>query len=284
MSTTLNVNPSNPIEVPIKKCENVACTKNNSTLLKCSRCQSRLYCGPACQLADWPQHKKVCKPQTTTKESKQEKFSFPLEQPKQSVLGSSIIEKSMPIPGLRLIKNFISDDLHERFIKQMSQGIPEVNDGHYDGYVFDDDQAFDKVFYELTQDVFSKLKKLGIFSEEKKPLKLACTLLGYEKDGYIDRHVDSSLLSAGSVVVISFNSPVVVNFYSEKKVKEQQHKIFIPPKSMYSISGEARYDWSHAILKDEDTYKSKKFDRKTRYAIVFTPPGPCYPGTELFDY
>lgn len=30
-------------------------------LKKCSRCQQRAYCGPACQLADWPEHKRTCR-------------------------------------------------------------------------------------------------------------------------------------------------------------------------------------------------------------------------------
>jgi RNase P subunit RPR2 len=29
-------------------------------LLKCSKCLASFYCGPACQRADWSEHKKVC--------------------------------------------------------------------------------------------------------------------------------------------------------------------------------------------------------------------------------
>ena len=31
-------------------------------LKTCSRCQQRAYCGPACQLADWLEHKRTCRP------------------------------------------------------------------------------------------------------------------------------------------------------------------------------------------------------------------------------
>ncbi len=237
-----------------------------------------------CQKADWQHHKKICKLKTSVEDSKESQIILKTKSLKKTLSDSSTIERPMPIPGLRLIENFISDDLHKRFIVQMNKGSPEINNGHCDGYEFEDSQAFDKVFYELTKDVFSKLKSLNSFSTEKKPLKLACTLVGYKKDGFITQHVDSPYLSGGTVIVISFNSPVVVNFYSQKKTEKQQHKIFIPPKSMYSISGEARYEWSHAILSDEDTYNSEKFDRGTRYAVLFTPPGPLYSGSELLDY
>jgi len=267
-----------------KQCGNEACSKSYKTLLKCSRCRLQSYCGAECQKADWAYHRKICKLEKVVEASKDNKLSLKKESLKESIPDSSTIEKTMLIPGLRLIEDFIPDDLHKRFITQMKKGSPEINNGHYDGYVFEDNEAFDEVFYELTKEVFSKLKQLNFFLTEKKPLKLACTLVGYKKDGFITQHIDSPLLSGGTVIVISFNSPVVVNFYSQRKVEQEQHKIFVPPKSMYAISEEARYDWSHAILKDENTYNSVKFKRGTRYAVLFTPPGPLYSGSELLDY
>jgi alkylated DNA repair protein alkB family protein 7 len=122
-----------------------------------------------------------------------------------------------------------------------------------------------------------------VFPLEKKPLKLACSLLKYKKKGYIAPHVDSKDLSGDTVVVISFNSPVVVSFYSLKH-PGLPYKLFVPPKSMYAMSGEARYDWAHAILKGETTYNSEKFKRGVRYAVVLTPPGPNAQGSVLLDY
>ncbi len=192
-------------------------------------------------------------------------------------------EVTTPIPGLRLIEDCIPDLLHDKFVKQMHKGKPEKNKGHYDGYDFDDGEAFDEAFYPLIDYIFASLKEFKILPSEK-TTKLACTLIGYEKDGFIVRHIDSAMLSGGTVIVVSFNSPVVVNFYSEKKEKPENQKFFIPPKSLYVISGESRYDWSHAILSDETTYDSKPFLRDRRYAIVLTPPGPHYSGSELLDY
>lgn len=195
-----------------------------------------------------------------------------------------IKETKTCIPGLRLIENCIPNALHDPFVKEMHKGKPEKNKGHYDAYDFDDGDAFDEAFYPLIDHIFACLKELNILPPQKNPTKLACTLIGYEKDGFISRHIDSSLLSGGTVIVISFNSDVVVNFYSEKKEIPENHKFFIPSKSLYVISEEARYDWSHAILSDESTYDSKPFTRDRRYAIVLTPPGPHYSGSELLDY
>lgn len=282
MNKLTTSDPSTSQVSTLMQCGYKLCDKSYLTVKKCSRCRSISYCGVVCQKADWPKHKKVCRLESRSEELKKQEAQLGGET--TTTLDSSMVEKPMPIPGLRLIENFISDDLHDRFIEQMKKGIPEMNHGHYDGYSFEDNEAFDRVFYPLTKDVFTKLKKLDYFSSDPKPLKLACTLIGYKKDGFFERHVDSPLLSGGTVIVISFNSPVVLTYYSQKKAEEQQHKIFIPPKSMYSMTGEVRYEWSHAILKDENTYDSIEFARGVRYAILFTPPGPLYSGTELLDY
>ena len=192
-------------------------------------------------------------------------------------------EVTTSIPGLRVIENCIPTMLHDAFVKQMHHGKAEKNKGHYDGYDFEDGDAFDDVFYPLIDCIFNCINQFNILPQEKKPIDLACSLIGYKKDGFIDRHIDSSLLSGGTVIVASFNSPIVVNFYSEKKTKPENHKFFILPKSLYVISEEARYDWSHAILSNENTFESKPFTHDNRYVIVLTPPGPHYSGSELLQ-
>ncbi len=189
-------------------------------------------------------------------------------------------EVTTPIPGLRLVENVVSAQLHDQFVQQMKRGVPEQNVGHYDGYNFTDEAAFGLVFDPLIKELRSHLKLLKVFDS---PAQLACSLIGYEKEGYITKHVDHPLVSGDTVAVISFNSPVVVNFYSEKG-DEKHHKLFVPPRSMYVIKGEARYKWSHAILPDENTYQSQPFERGVRFAIVLTPPGPMRTGEETLDF
>ncbi len=205
-----------------------------------------------------------------------------------SIITTTPREMAMPIPGLRLIENFISDKLHDAFVKQMHRGSHEENKGHFDSYDFDDYKAFDAVYYPLIQEIFAHLKQFNVLKTEqlasKKPFKLACSLAGYDKDGYIERHTDSTLLSTGTVMVVSFHSPIVVHFYSEKKAIPEEHTFIIPAKSMYSIGGEAREDWSHAILPNEDTFEGKLFHRRRRYALILTQPGPLYSGSELLDF
>ncbi|MCH9627908.1 MAG: hypothetical protein S4CHLAM2_15560 [Chlamydiales bacterium] len=229
----------------------------STAALRCAVCHIQKYCNVTCQKAHWPAHKQVCQ-----------------------ILKAEMREMPTPIPGLRLVENVVSAELHDHFVQQMKRGISEQNVGHYDGYSFTDEAAFDRAFDPLIKELRSHLSLLRVFDS---PVKLVCTLIGYEKEGYITKHIDHPLVSGDTVVVISFNSPVVVNFYSEKGDKEH-HKLFVPPRSMYAIKGEARYKWSHAILSDENTYQSQPFDRGVRFAIVLTPPGTMRTGLETLEF
>jgi hypothetical protein len=267
-----SINSATSSQSMTRKCGYEKCDGAESKILRCSRCQLQWYCRKECQAADWPKHKVVC--QIRLKKDNTQFSSG------GGLLKDTVIEKQMPIPGLRLFENVIPDVLHNQFIEVMiEEGIPEKNVGLYDGYNFNNEERFDRVFNPLVKIIFDQLRILKIL----KPLqKLACTLIGYEKDGYITKHIDSPLLSGHTVIVISFNSSIVLNFYSEK-VKGQHQKIFVPPKSMYCISDEA-YDWSHEILPHEDEFEGKKFTRDRKFAILFTQPGTVKTGMEQLDF
>lgn len=264
MTATL-VSSSSP--APFRTCGYAECIRQESKLLRCVRCKIQWYCGPSCQKADWPCHKQVCRVAPKT--------------PPQTSTSDTIVEKEMPVSGLRLLENFIPDRMHELFIQVMTEeGIPQSNNGHYDGYDFKNPARFTNVFNPLIAHIFSKMKELNVLAP---PLKLSCILIGYEKEGYNTRHIDSELLSNGPVVTVSFNSPVVLNFYSEK-VEGLKFKIFIPPKSVYVMEGEVRYEYSHEILSDENEFEDKRNFRDRRFAIILTPPGPFAMFNGSLDY
>lgn len=56
-----------------------------------------------------------------------------------------------PVLGLRFYKNVVPDSFYDAFVKQLDAAYYEKNEGHYDGFSFADDRAFDAVFYPMIE-------------------------------------------------------------------------------------------------------------------------------------
>ena len=67
------------------------------------------------------------------------------------------LHEQNPLPGLKIYDHFIPDNLHDNFVKQMQFGIAEANVGHYDGYTFPEDFAFDAAFLPRIEYTFAKI-------------------------------------------------------------------------------------------------------------------------------
>ena len=78
-------------------------------------------------------------------------------------------------------------------------------------------------------------------------------IIELEKEGFITPHVDSIKFSGGLVCGLSLLSPAVMKLsLSEHPLAsddEAQVHLILPPRSLYILSGAARYDFAHSIEK-----------------------------------
>lgn len=184
--------------------------------------------------------------------------------------------------GFRLHEGFISRETETALMAQFEQAEKEANDGHYDGFTFMDPEAFDNIFIPTIEHVFARMRMLNAFPTAiGRELVVGCTMIGYEVDGFIKRHVDSDALSGDVVCVLSMGSAAVLNFYRDGTAREYQ--AVVPPRSLYIMGGESRYKWSHELKPGPWVVQGKKIPRTRRFAMVFYEPGPLYNG-ELLRY
>lgn len=259
--------PPTPSSSSPKICSLSKCAKTMEKAKKCSRCKIAIYCSKDCQKLDWKDHRLACK-----KIEKKVLASFEKSESKE--------KPESLIPGLTVINNFVSHGFHDYFVKEVNENanfIP-INAKEQKAYkivspdVYAKKIKFNTLVINLIETVFSKATKevtKKVFQENPKEMSLI--LLKYDKDGFIVPHIDAPEKSAGPVLIVSFGTPVVVNFYSEDG---EEHKIFIPPRSMYSTRDLARNVFTHAIHSSETTYQGKSFTRGERMIALFTPPGP----------
>jgi len=63
---------------------------------------------------------------------------------------------------------------------------------------------------------------------------------------------------------------MVVNGYSVNRTGEEIEEVWLPPKSVYILTGDARYKWTHGIeFKKFDIFNGEKINRKMRISITF---------------
>ncbi|MBK9258687.1 MAG: hypothetical protein IPM54_02500 [Polyangiaceae bacterium] len=185
-------------------------------------------------------------------------------------------------PGMRMYENFISPEAHDRLFALLDNARRERNEGHDDGFEFDDVAEFDTTFGMVLRDIFRRMHKERIFRKALHgPMTLGCTMVGYAVDDYIVRHKDSYLLGGNTIATVSFGSNAVLDFYED--ATGRHIPVLVPPRSLYVMAGDVRTIWTHEIKPGMFTWKGCPIARSRRYAILFFEPGPKYDG-ELLSY
>lgn len=82
-------------------------------------------------------------------------------------------------------------------------------------------------------------------------------------------HVDDLHFWNDWVVGVSFGSGCFINFTNYSKITKTV-KVWLPPRSVYVLTGDARYMWQHGIdYAKFDVVDEVKIDRNVRYSLTF---------------
>ncbi len=89
------------------------------------------------------------------------------------------------------------------------------------------------------------------------------------EDGEINRHVDSVKFSGGVVSGLSLVSASVMRVSRTfENGKECFVDMFLPPRSLYILKDEARYEWEHEILRGV-CWNGKTVEAARRVSLIF---------------
>ena len=82
----------------------------------------------------------------------------------------------------------------------------------------------------------------------------------------ISVHIDCQPCFGDTIASLSLGSTATMQFTKGGHKKE----IFLAPRSLITLSSEARYDWTHAIpSRKSDTVNDMKFPRERRISVTF---------------
>lgn len=93
-------------------------------------------------------------------------------------------------------------------------------------------------------------------------------ILDLDKDGYIKPHVDSVKFCGSTISGLSLLSDSIMRLVKEDATDEWLD-LLLPRYSLYILRDQARYNFTHEILKEEDSvFNGQKVPRQRRISVI----------------
>ncbi|MBN3302001.1 ALKB7 dioxygenase, partial [Amia calva] len=100
------------------------------------------------------------------------------------------------------------------------------------------------------------------------PLLGPVHVLDLDKTGYIKPHVDSVKFCGSTIAGLSLLSDSVMRLVSQQDAADWVD-LLLPRRSLYIIRGSARYDFTHEILRDEESvFGGLRVPRQRRVTVI----------------
>nr|XP_019958371.1 PREDICTED: alpha-ketoglutarate-dependent dioxygenase alkB homolog 7, mitochondrial [Paralichthys olivaceus] len=163
---------------------------------------------------------------------------------------------------------FITEDEEGALLRELE---PELRKKRYEFNHWDDAihgyrETERERWGEACEKVLSRVRSVA-FSE-------ACSLLGpmhvldLDKTGYIKPHVDSVKFCGSTIAGLSLLSDSIMRLVRED-AKGHWLDLLLPRRSLYILRDQARYDFTHEILKDDESvFNGERVPRQRRISVI----------------
>lgn len=192
--------------------------------------------------------------------------------------GNLVIKEIADVPGLFYIENIITPEYEQVLLehldklewKPLSTAVNSRKVQHY-GYLYDYNNYSVAKAPDDIPEFMEKLKELLIkVCNEKNIVDVGyvfnqCIVNNYNQGQGISKHID--LKTFGKVIgCFTIMGGATMRF----SLGSKKYDIYTKPKSLYIMSGEARYKWMHEMTTTKkDIINDEKMERKRRISITF---------------
>ena len=200
-------------------------------------------------------------------------FSLPNQQSSQLEL-PPISKEVSEIPGLHYIKDYISQDQHDWLLNQIDKH-PWLDDlkRRVQHYGFKYDYRARKVNRDMRIGELPKwLKRLShTLQKDGHTPEVADQVIinEYQPGQGIAGHIDCEPCFKDTIVSLSLGAGCIMDF-TNKSDKTKKIPVWLAPRSLVVLSGEARHGWLHGIAaRKSDEWDGQKYDRQRRVSLTF---------------
>ncbi|XP_072225444.1 alpha-ketoglutarate-dependent dioxygenase alkB homolog 7, mitochondrial [Leuresthes tenuis] len=116
------------------------------------------------------------------------------------------------------------------------------------------------------EEVLNRVRSVAF--AEGSPLLGPVHVLDLDKTGYIKPHIDSVKFCGSTIAGLSLLSDSIMRLAKEDAPKEWLD-LLLSRRSLYILRDQARYDYTHEILKDEDSaFNGQRVPRQRRISVI----------------
>ncbi|UJR22166.1 hypothetical protein I4U23_025230 [Adineta vaga] len=170
--------------------------------------------------------------------------------------------------ALRIFDDYLTDNEYNNFLKEIDGFMKRkrYEYSHWDDAIHGYREAEKTDWSPENQQVLSRIREFA-FDDPTQTL-VHVHVLDIAKDGYIKPHIDAVRYCGTTIVGLSFLSSSVMRLV-HKDDKSMMVDILLKPKSLYILKNIARFDFTHEILKNEQSYfNNNHIPRNRRISIM----------------
>ncbi|XP_068130303.1 alpha-ketoglutarate-dependent dioxygenase alkB homolog 7, mitochondrial [Hyperolius riggenbachi] len=173
--------------------------------------------------------------------------------PESHVLPSSPTVFSRLSPGLRLAPGFVTEEEEAELCRELEPVLRKkrYEAGHWDDAIHGFRELERLQWSPGCTAVLQRVREKA-FSPEEAQLSLV-HVLDLQKEGYIKPHVDSVKFCGSTIAGLCLLSSSIMRLACVQN-PEERADLLLPRRCLYIISGAARYDFTHEILRDEESF------------------------------
>ena len=206
----------------------------------------------------------------------QPEFEF-TSSPEQSTEQQSLLrnqEATTSIDGFRYVEDYISEYQHDWLLAEIDkyEWLDDLK-RRVQHYGFKYNYKARKVDLNMRIGELPEwLKKLSQMLHDDKymPEVADQVIINEYKPGQgISSHIDCEPCFKDTIVSLSLGSGCIMGF-TNKSDKTKRIPVWLAPKSLVVLSGEARYKWLHGIAaRKSDKWDSQEYERQRRVSLTF---------------
>ncbi|CAF1381927.1 unnamed protein product [Adineta steineri] len=173
-----------------------------------------------------------------------------------------------PSDTLQVYDDYLTDNEYDNFLKEIDGYMKRkrYEYSHWDDAIHGYRESEKSEWTTENQQVLSRIRQFA-FDDPKQTL-VHVHVLDIAKDGYIKPHIDAIRYCGTTITGLSFLSSSIMRLV-HKDDKTLIANILLKPKSLYILKNIARFDFTHEILKDQESYfNNLHIPRNRRLSII----------------